>query len=166
MNISRMTIVKNTTSPSIDLHVSRRMAIATLPAIKATNVKMLKLGNGIMLMTSTSNMLRVSCHHHIDESLMLDTPSRRQFGLMQVQSPKVLRLRSMDPTDRSQLRAHSTLPSTRLLSSPISSPTSPHIGSTQDKMILMVAGRSRRGSFLTDSMDKTSSMLLKDSSKT
>ena len=113
MNISRMSIVKNTTSPSIDLHVSHRMAIATLPAIKALNVKMLKLGNGIMLMTLISNMLRVSCRHHIDESLMLATPSRRQFGLMQVQSPKVLPLRSMDPTDRSQSKVHSTLPSTR-----------------------------------------------------
>ena len=113
MNISTMSIVKNTTSPSIDLHVSHRMAIATLPATQTLNVKMLKLGNGIMLMTLISNMLRVSCRHHIDESLMLATPSRRQFGLMQVQSPKVLPLRSMDPTDRSQSKVHSTLPSTR-----------------------------------------------------
>ena len=166
MNISRTSIVKNTTSPSIDLHVSHRMAIATLPATQTLNVKMLKLGNGIMLMTLISNMLRVSCRHHIDESLMLATPSRRQFGLMQVQSPKVLRLRSMDPTDRSQLKVRSTLPSTRLLSSPIYSPPTQHIGSTQDKMIPMVAGRSKHGISLTDSTDKTSTMPLKDSSRT
>jgi len=120
---------------------------------KILNAEKLRPGNGGIKMINTDNMLQVYFLHHTGETFTTVTPNKRLFGLMQVQSLKVLPLKSMDQTNKLPFQQLLTLQLTKLLSLLTFNRKTQLTGSTQDKTTPTDADKSKHGTSHTVSMD-------------
>jgi len=85
---------------STDLPVLPKMVNAILMDQASTDVKMSKLGNGGIIMTSTCNTLQVFCHQPQEESPTMVMLRKRLSGPTLVISDKLLLMKFTDQKNK------------------------------------------------------------------